>query len=313
MKLTVLPGLFEIAGYAVLAPWLLGLSVQEGLLMGSVMAAVSPAVLVPRMTNLIQTGLGTDQGIPQMILAGAAADDVVIFTLFASFMAINQGGTFNLASLINIPVTIIVGLLVGLIAGRGLKAILERYSFTSLQGFVLVLALGFLLMGIEGILPTGFPYSAVLSILTMNMLVGRDLPDKASELSTSFNQVWAFAEIFLFSMLGVAVNPTYIQNVGWIGVLLIFLALLTRSIGVAIALQGTEFTRKERFFVFISYIPKATEQAAIGGVPLAAGLAAGPEILAIATLSILITAPFGAILVDYFAPRCLRVSRSQTQ
>lgn len=306
IMLCFVPACFEILGCTLLAPMLLDLSYLEGALLGSVIAAVSPAVVVPRMLNLIEKKLGTEHAIPQMILAGASVDDVFVLVMFSAFCTMIQGGNFSPAVLLDIPISIILGIIFGIIIGVLLIAIFKHTNLSNILMLIILLSVGFLCMSLEDISPV--PFSGMLSVMTIGIVIFRKTPDIAKSISLPLGNVWVFAEIILFVLVGAAVELSYIVMFGISAVIMLIGALLFRMVGVGISVTKTALTRKERLFSMIAYCPKATVQAAIGSVPLSLGFACGHTVLTAAVLAILITAPFGAFLIDTLSERLLKNS-----
>lgn len=302
LLMAFLPASFEIVTYLIFAPIILGLSLIESALMGTVLAAVSPAVVVPRMVMLIEKRFGTKKGIPQLIMAGASCDDVFVIVLFTTFLSMAQGNTVRLASLIRIPASVFFGIVAGLMAGYLLYVLFEtayvkkKYVRNSLK-IIIILGVSFLLISAEKV-TFGF-YSGLLAIISMaSMLKAKSTPFVSRRLSQKFGKLWLAAELMLFVLVGAAVDIRYTLSAGVSVLIMIFLALIFRSIGVLFCLVGTGFSLKEKLFCVLAYLPKATVQAAIGAVPLAAGLPSGKIILSVAVLSILVTAPLGAFAID---------------
>ncbi|WP_195854548.1 cation:proton antiporter [Aerococcus tenax] len=292
-----LPATFEIIATSLLAPRILGISQADAMVLGTVLGAVSPAVVVPKMLNLIEKGYGTDKQIPQIILAGSSADDIYVLVLFSSFLSLAQGGTFQASQLLSIPVSIILGLLVGGLLGAGLNFIIDRFSFNTVNQVLLLLSLSFVLVSLEKLFP-GIPFSGILAVMAMGLVINRLDEDKSVKLGKYYNKLWVAGEILLFVLVGASVNISYAFQAGLMPILLILLVLIFRSMGVLLALAKTHLNLKERLFSVIAYLPKATVQAAIGGVPLSLGLASGDIILTVSVLAILITAPLGAFGID---------------
>lgn len=302
--LSFLPASFEILSYAIFVPKILGLNLIDGLLMGAVMAAVSPAIVVPRMVKLIDKGYGKDESIPQMILAGASCDDVFVLVLFSSFLSMAKGSEFSFKSLLKVPVSIILGIGFGIVIGYLLYLFFERrykngsYIRNSSK-VIIILALAFLLVSLEGLVKEIIPISGLLAVIAMASSYKIKADDGVVErLSEKFAKLWIFAEILLFVLVGAEVDIKYMTGIGFIGIALIFLGLLIRSIGVFISVAGSRLSKNEKIFTILAYTPKATVQAAIGSVALANGIGSGMAILSIAVLGIIITAPLGAILID---------------
>jgi NhaP-type Na+/H+ or K+/H+ antiporter len=290
--LSFVPASFEICGYVLFAPLLLGISLSEAALMGSVLAAVSPAVVVPRMVKLMEEKRGTKKGVPQMILAGASCDDVFVIVLFSAFL----GGSFTIARLFEVPMAILAGLAAGWAAGKVLS-ILFRQNQSPIVRTLILLSCAFVLTALEDRLP--IPFSGLLGVMAMAMTVKSSCSQTlTTSLSRHFGTIWTGAEILLFVLVGAAVNVSYTLNAGPMAVLLILLALAVRTAGVFLCMLKTDLNWKERLFAALAYLPKATVQAAIGSVPLAMGMACGNIILSVAVLGILITAPLGALAID---------------
>ena len=310
--MTFLPATFEIVAYTLLAPRLFGITTVEAALMGPVLAAVSPAVVVPRMVKLMDTGYGTGQSIPQLIMAGASCDDIFVIVLFSAFTGMAQGGGVNLSKFLNIPISILLGILLGAIIGYLLSLFFEtayahEHLIRNSMKVLIVLGLSFLMIAIETVLKPLVPVSGLLAIMSMACVIRMKSPDTvADRLSEKFGKLWLGAEVLLFVLVGAVVDIRYTLDAGLLAVLVIFLALLVRSAGVALSLAKTSLTIKERLFCMISYLPKATVQAAIGSVPLALGLPCGKIILSVAVLGILITAPLGALGMDLTDHRFLQ-------
>ncbi|MBG9981358.1 cation:proton antiporter [Facklamia sp. DSM 111018] len=300
-----IPALLEILGIGIVGHYILGITYAESLLLGSVLAAVSPAVLVPRMVGLIDREKGTEKGIPQMILAGGTADDILIFVLFAAFMQVNQEGTFSASLLLSVPITIVFGMLIGGVTGGILSWISRRYKLSNEMLLILSIAMSLVMMGLEKPINNWIPYSGVLAVLTCHLFLREKCPDSATQLANVFNRIWSYAEIFLFACLGVTVNPFYILKAGWRVLMVIGLGLIFRMLGVFLSIFRAGFNRHEIIFIMGSYIPKATVQASLGGIPLMVGFASGELILVAATLAILITAPLGALFIDLYADQLL--------
>ena len=310
--LSFVPACAEIAGYMLLAPMLFGIELNEALLMGSVLAAVSPAVVVPRMVHLMETGYGTKKSIPQMILAGASCDDIFVIVLFSAFLSMNKGGSFEVMQLLDIPVSIVLGLLIGALVGYGLWKYFETMyekgkPIRSSMKVIIILGVSFLLIGVENALEGIVAVSGLLGVTAMAVMLKRKSdPAVSTRLSQKFGKIWLCAEVVLFVLVGAAVDIRYMASAGIMAVILIFGALVFRTIGVWICLLKTELNTKERIFCVMAYLPKATVQAAIGSVPLANGLACGDLILSVAVMAIVITAPIGAFLIDHFHPLLLQ-------
>ena len=296
------PAVFEIIGTTLLAPSLLSISVSEALLLGSVIAAVSPAVIVPRMIHLMKQGYGQEQRIPQIILAGASVDDVFVLVLFTAFLGLNDGGTFSAIAFTRIPTAIFSGAFLGLAVGYFLVYVFNQFHIRDSVKVLVMLATAFLLMGLETALASSFPFSGMLSVMGVSLMIFRKKRQLAERLSLKFNKIWILAEIFLFVFVGASVDLSYAFSAGIAPLVLLVLVSLIRMLGVLVALLKTSLSRNEKLFCMMSYLPKATVQAAIGSIPFSMGLASGEMILTVAVLSILVTAPIGAWLIDHFYP-----------
>lgn len=306
--MSFVPASFEIIGYVLLAPVLLGLTRTEaavmGAVMGAVMAAVSPAVVVPRMVRLMEEGWGTKQGIPQMVMAGASCDDIFVIVLFSTFLGMAQGQGADLAAFASIPVSIVSGVALGAAVGWALSAFFETayahaHMVRNSMKVIVVLGMSFLLMAAEDWLEGTLPLSGLLAVVSMACVLKlRCAPGVSMRLSQKFGKLWLAAEVILFVLVGTAVDVRYTLGAGLGVVAMIALALVFRAVGVTLCLAGTALSSKERLFCVIAYLPKATVQAAIGSVPLAAGLACGQLVLSVAVVAILLTAPLGALGMD---------------
>ena len=298
LLLSFLPAAFEVAAVTFIAPLLFGISYTEAALLGSVLAAVSPAVVIPKMTELIDSRYGTGKSIPQMILAGASLDDIFVIVLFSTFLTASQSGTLNLSSFADIPVSVLSGIAAGIISGLILSQIMKSMkSLTLPHKVIMILSLALLLTGAEDMIKPYFAFSGLLAVISSAAVVRVKDKDSAQE-AASFTKLWAGAEIILFVLIGAAVDINYTLRAGIPAILLLAFSLSVRSLGVILSLSGTALNRKERLFTVFSYLPKATVQAAIGGVPLAMGLSSGSLILSVAVLSIVVTAPLGALLME---------------
>ena len=304
VMMSCVPASFEILGFFLLAPYVLGITRIEAAVMGSVLAAVSPAVVVPRMVQLMEQEYGTEKSIPQMILAGASCDDIFVIVLFSTFSSMAQGGQAHLMDFVNIPVSIIFGILLGISAGWILSLFFETayahaHCVRNSMKVVIILGSAFLLMSVETWLKGIVSVSGLLAVVSMACTIKLKCVTSVSKrLSEKFGKLWIAAEVVLFVLVGAAVDIRYTMEAGIAAVCMIFLALLFRTVGVLLCVTGTGLNRKERMFCVISYLPKATVQAAIGSVPMAMGLSCGKIVLSVAVLAILITAPLGAIGMD---------------
>lgn len=296
--LCFVPATFEIIGTVILAPRLLGVSVLEAAIIGSVIAAVSPAVVVPRMLRLMDEGYGSGQGIPQMILAGASVDDVYVIVLFSSFTSLAAGGTLSALDFVRIPTSLVLGIAAGVLCGLALAWWFSHVHMRDSIKVVVFLALSFVLVTIEDHCTGIIGFSGLLAVMSMGIVLGRRIPVVAKRMSGKYDRLWVGAELLLFVLVGAMVNIAYVAYAGAAAVVLIVGAMVFRMAGVFFSVAGTSLNGKERAFCMLAYTPKATVQAAIGGVPLAMGLACGETVLTVAVLAILITAPFGAIAID---------------
>lgn len=296
--LCFLPATFEIIGYVVLAPLVLGLSVQESALMGAVMGAVSPAVVVPRMLKLKEEGYGTNKSIPQMITAGASCDDVFVIVLFTALLTTVSVGGFDFNIVWQIPVSIVLGIILGIVCGGGFSLLFKRFKVRDTVKILILLSASFLLVALESLVKKYVPISGLLAVISLGMMLNVKSEERAKRLSARYEKMWVAAEIILFVLVGAEVDVSYVVSNGGGVIMVLLCALLFRIFGVFVCLIKTPLTLRERLFCAIAYIPKATVQAAIGAIPLSAGLDCGQTILTCAVLAILITAPLGAIATD---------------
>lgn len=292
------PATFELAGMLLLAPRILGISLLEAAIMGAVVAAVSPAVVVPKMIKLIDEGYGTKKSIPQLILAGASVDDVYVIVLFSTFTGLAKGGRVSAMSFVNIPVSVVLGIALGIVAGWILAGYFEKVHVRDTIKVIIVLSISFILVSAENALNTSITFSALIAVMFMGIALSRYRNEVAVRLSGKFNKLWVGAEVVLFVLVGASVDIGYALSAGAGAVILIFGVLIFRLAGVFVCLLGTNLNIKERLFCMLAYTPKATVQAAIGSVPLAMGLSCGSIVLTVAVLAILITAPLGAFVID---------------
>lgn len=292
------PACIEMLGTLIFAPLLLGVSLLDAAIIGSVMAAVSPAVIVPRMIKLIEDGYGTGKSIPQLILAGASVDDVFVIVVFTALTTLASTGEVSAMSFVQIPTSILLGILLGGVVGLGLVWFFKKFHIRDSVKVLIILSISFLLLELQTRLEDIVSISGLLAIMSMGIAINQTYDVLAKRLSVKYNKLWLGAEIFLFVLVGIAVDLKYALAAGVTVIVLVVLALTFRMIGVAISLAKTELNKKERLFCVVAYTPKATVQAALGTVPLAMGLACGEMVLTVAVISILITAPFGAICVD---------------
>lgn len=309
--MSFLPALFEIGAFVLFAPMLMKVSYLEAAITGTVLGAVSPAVVVPRMVQLMESGCGTDKSIPQLILAGASLDDVFVIVLFSTFVSMAQGDNANIMDFVNIPVSVILGIIVGALAGAVVSFVFElahKSGKSIRQSLKVIVSLGtaFLLMAVETWLEDRIAVSGLLAVMSMACVIRiRCRKEVSDDLSAKYGRIWLAAEIILFVLVGAAVDIRYTLKAGGLAVLMIFIALVFRSAGVLLCLAGTPLNGKERLYCVIAYLPKATVQAAIGSVPLALGLPCGNMVLSVAVLSIIITAPLGAFAMDLSCKKLL--------
>ena len=292
------PASFEMAGVILLAPKLMGLSVLEAAVMGAVLAAVSPAVVVPRMVRLMDEGYGVKEGIPQLILAGASVDDVYVIVMFSTFVGMMQGEGASVLKFVNIPVSIFLGIAIGLFFGVLLAYFFKKVHIRDTSKVLIILSISFLLVVIEDALKTAVTFSALIAIMFIGVGLLKKREVVAKRLSAKYGKLWVASEVFLFVLVGATVNIGYLGKVGVKALLVIVGALIVRMAGVFVCLLGTSLKRKERLFAMLAYTPKATVQAAIGGIPLAVGLSCGDTVLTVAVLAIVLTAPLGAFVID---------------
>lgn len=292
------PASCEIAAIIVLAPLLLDVTSLEAAILGTVLAAVSPAVIVPRMIKLIEEGYGTNKSIPQMIMAGASVDDIFVIILFSSFTGLAKGTDISPLTIANIPISIISGLFLGIIIGIIMTSFFKNIHMRDSAKIIIMLSVSFILIWLESVLEGTFAISGLLAVMSFSATLFRKHNVAAKRLSQKFSKLWVCAEILLFVLVGAAVDPSYVKKAGIACVALILIVLLFRIAGVFLCVAKTKLSKKERLFCSFSYLPKATVQAAIGGLPLAMELPCGELVLTVAVMSIIITAPLGAFLID---------------
>ncbi|MFT5875450.1 MAG: NhaP-type Na+/H+ or K+/H+ antiporter [Clostridium sp.] len=296
LKMSCVPGIFEGITIMFVASYILGITKIEAGMLGFIIAAVSPAVVVPLMLNFISRGKGEKKGIPTIILAGASIDDVFAITIFSTFLGLYGGENINIAKKIfDIPISILIGIVMGVIVGTVLTVIFKKYHIRDTKKVLILIATAIILTGIEDVLKNIVPIASLLGVMTTGFILLEKYTKVANRLSLKLNKVWVIAEILLFVLVGAQVNIYVAFASGVLGLIIICIGLVARSIGVLVSLMGTNLNAKEKLFCVISYIPKATVQAAMGAVPIAAGVKSGEIILAIAVLSIVVTAPLGAI------------------
>ncbi len=299
------PAVFEIVGMVLLAPRLLGISTIEAMVMATVVAAVSPAVIVPMMLKLMDNGYGKNKSVPQMIMAGASVDDVFVIVLFTAFVSLAQGGTITPSHFLTIPTSIILGLSGGIISGLILTWFFTKFHIRDTGKVVIILSVSFLLVTLEHQMTGVIGFSGLLAVMALGGAIQQRKYEVSRRLSGKFSKLWVGAEVILFVLVGATVNIDYALDAGPIAVLLIAGVLLFRIVGVLISLIKTNLNGKERLFTVFAYMPKATVQAAIGGLPLAMGLPCGEIVLTVAVISIIVTAPVGATLMEIFYTKLL--------
>lgn len=295
--LCFIPATFEILGFIIFGPKLLGLTLLESAILGAVMGAVSPAVIVPRMTFLLENGYGK-KGLPQMVIAGSSADDVYVIVIFTALLALAKGSKISIMSFLNIPISIILGIIMGVLVGFIMVYLFKNYKLRNTYKVIILLSICFLFVSIEKSLEGKLAISGFLAIMAMGVTIFNKYPSLSKIFQVKFSKMWLISEIILFVLVGASVNISYAFKAGLGTIVIIFIALLFRMLGTYLCLLKTKFNNKERLFTCITQIPKATVQAAIGGVPLEMGLLCGNTVLTVAVLSIIITAPLGSILID---------------
>ncbi|STO31549.1 potassium/proton antiporter [Fusobacterium necrogenes] len=293
-----IPATFEIIGMLILAPKLLGLSLLDSAVLGTVIAAVSPAIIVPKMLRLIEEGYDKKKKVPQLIMAGASVDDIFVIVLFTAFSKLATGKSILITDFIKIPSSIISGFIVGAIIGKLLALFFKKIHLRDSIKVIIILSISFLLVTLEKVNTGIFTFSALLAIMTMGIVIQKFKKEVATRLSSKFSKLWIASELMLFVLVGANVNISYALSSSLTSIFLIFGVIIFRILGVFLSLLGTNLNYKERLFTMIAYSPKATVQAAIGSIPLTMGLACGDIVLTIAILSILITAPLGAFAID---------------
>lgn len=303
------PASFEMVGMILLAPKIMGMTVLEAAIMGAVLAAVSPAVVVPRMVRLMDEGYGTEKGIPQLILAGASVDDVYVIVLFSTFIGMMQGKGASFVSFINIPVSIFLGIAIGFVIGAGLAFYFAKVHIRDTQKVLIILSISFMLVVAEDSLATPITFSALIAVMFIGIGLRKKRENVAERLSVKYGKLWVAAEVFLFVLVGATVNIQYLGNVGIKALVVIIGALIFRMMGVFICLIKTNLEWRERLFTMMAYTPKATVQAAIGGIPLALGFDCGNTVLTVAVLAIVLTAPLGAFAIDFSYKKLLSCNK----
>lgn len=293
------PACFEIMGMIILAPKLLGISILDAAIMGAVVGAVSPAVIVPKMLKLMEEGYGVKHSIPQLILAGASVDDVFVIVMFTAFTGLAQGNDVSIRSFVNIPISILLGIVTGAFIGILLAYYFKKVHIRDTSKVIIILCMSFILVTFEDRFSTIIPFASLIAVMAIGIALQKKREVVAKRLSVKFNKLWVVAEIVLFVLVGATVDIKYAVSAGALSIVLILGVLMFRMMGVFLCLLKTKLTMRERMFCMIAYTPKATVQAAIGGVPLAMGLSCGNIVLTIAVVAILITAPLGAFCIDF--------------
>ena len=303
--MSFIPATLEIIGTTLISQLLLEITIFESILLGTVLAAVSPAVVSPRMIKLIEERFGENHQVPKLILAGSSVDDIYVIVLFYTFLGLVGNNTFDFVSITMIPVTIILGVLLGIIVGLILSYILKKTNFKTAINILIIISSSFLMIGLENMLKDYISISSLLGIMVTGIVLLFRNKEKAKQLSDGYNNLWIFFEIILFVLVGATVDFSYAINNGLMDILILIIGLLFRTLGVLLCLIKTKLTFKERLFTILAYIPKATVQASIGGIALSLGLSCGSIILTVSVISILITAPIGAILIDNLSSKLL--------
>lgn len=305
LMLCFVPACFEIVAMVIIAPILIDVSPLEAAIMGAVVAAVSPAVIVPKMLKMVDEGVGTKKGIPQMIMAGGSVDDVFVIVLFTAFVALGQGGEFHPSTIIQVPISIILGLVLGVVSGWLLVRFFKMVHLRDTVKMLILLSVAFLFLGVESGLKGVVPISGLLAVMSMGATVLSRYEVLAKRISPKYSKLWVFAEILLFVLVGASVNIHFAIAAGPVVLLILAFALVWRMVGVYCSMIGSDLNFKERMFCMIAYLPKATVQAAIGAIPLSLGLGCGEIVLTMAVVAILITAPLGALGIDLAMDRLL--------
>ena len=305
------PALFEIIAMILIAPLFFDISILEAAIIGSVVAAVSPAVVVPKMIKLIEEGYGTEKGIPQMILAGTSVDDVFVIVLFTAFTGLMKGDKISVMSFINVPVSVILGMIIGILIGFILSKFFKKVHIRDSAKVIILLRISFLLVSLENVITFSINFSALISIMFMGIGLNKYRAEVSKRLSAKFNKLWVCAEIILFVLVGAIVDINYASKAGIRVVILILIILCFRMLGVFVCMIKTRLNIKERLFCMVAYIPKATVQAAIGGMPLAMGLECGNLVLSIAVIAILVSAPLGGFLIDFTYKKLLTIGEEK--
>lgn len=303
MLLTFLPATFEIVGTLLFTRFVMGWAWVDGFILGTILAAVSPAVIVPRMIHLIEKKYGAKRGVPDMVMAGASADDIVVILLFTIGVSIKQTGSLDLSNLLLLPVEIVLGVIYGILIGKGLVYFFKKFHMRDTVKVLIIIGLALLFISLEKQLY----YSGLLCIIAMASMIYQDYPILSMRLLKKYEKIWVFTEMLLFVLVGAAMDISVLPTIGWVGLGLIGFILVFRLFGVWVSAIHSNANTKERIFMMVSYIPKATVQASIGAIPLALGFTHGTEILAIAVMAIILTAPLGAFLIDWTHTSLLKI------
>ena len=306
--LSFVPASIEMLGIIIFGKMIFKIDTIDAGILAAVLAAVSPAIVVPRMIKLMNEGYGKDKHIPEMILAGASVDDVFVIVFFSSFLALKTGGDLSFMNFLNIPISIITGIILGIIIGKILGKILVSFDLDPIYKAMIFISFGFLTLRFQEIVADYIAISALISIMTAGMTINMEDERLTSDLLGSFGRLWKVFEVFLFVLVGISVDMAYVKEAGFLAVLLILIGLIFRMVGVNISLIGTNLNKDERLFTSLAYLPKATVQAAIGPVALSMGLASGNLILSVSVIAIIFTAPLGAILTDNTYDKLLKKS-----
>lgn len=293
------PATFEIFGIYLIAPKVLNISAIDSLILGAVLAAVSPAVVVPKMLKLIDEGYGRKSGIPDLIMAGASVDDIFVIVIFTALLSIRTGGSVSIFSIISIPISILLGILFGSILGNILSILFKKFNIINEKKILILLSISFVLLFFENTIKSTIPFSGLIAVMALSASLKKKSEFIARDLSKSFSSIWVFAEILLFVLVGASVNISYAFKLSYLPLIVIIFGLIFRAIGVNIAILKSDLNKKERLFTTISYMPKATVQAAISSIPLSMGISSGETILTVGVFAILFTAPIFAKLIDF--------------
>ena len=309
--MSFVPACFEMAATIFIAPKLLGLSLLDSALLAAVIASASPAVIVPRMLHLMETGYGTDKRIPQLVLAGDSVDDIFNIVVFSTLLGVAKGENISILKAVNIPISIMIGIIVGVATGFLLVKVFQRFRMRDSVKILILLSIAFLLLALEGKIEESIPFSALLAVMTAGVVILQKRPKVAKRISGKLSKMWVAAEILLFVLVGASVHIGYVAEAGIKAIFIFVFVLSIRAVGIFICLLKTDLNKKERLFCIFTGIPKATVQAAIGGIPLAAGIASGEIILAVAVLAILFTAPVGAFILDISYKKLLKQQKNK--